>query len=284
MAQLFVPITGRFHDLAGLGFNASGENLDRPLWRGAEIGLHDSFPDLLGAVSEAEFREWIIGVRHPLVRGSCPDLLRFLDPDQAMRMIALNQADQSAQDAHRMGARYILFRVCSPEGEGSSAAIHNATRAVFERMSAVSVRQGIQVVMQIEEPCRHFVDGELLERLFEEYPDLSLCLDTVRIGFFARNRQIPPLELFKRWLPWMSVLHLHTGHWDDQGQLQDQIPTNRQDVVSAWPSVNPSADMVQIAVRAHPRCRVVAGHDPRIVSPQAVEDAHAWLAELVGKD
>lgn len=285
MAQLFVPITGRFHDLAGLGFNACGENLDRPLWRGAEIGVHDSFPDLLGAVAEAEFREWIIGVHHPLVKGSSPNWLRFLDRDSAVRLTALNQADQSAQDAHRIGARYVLFHFEAQSQQASdwtTAKVYEASRAVFERMSAVSARIGIKVVFEIDGPCPHFVDGELFDRLFREYPDLSLCLDTGRIGLLARTHQIAPLELFRRWLPWMSGLHLHTSRWNDQGQFQNHLPTSRHDTTSLWPTVTPAAEMARMAVDKHPQCRVMPEHDPKLVSPEELEATHAWLAELVG--
>jgi len=305
MAQLYVPIVGRFHDLAGLGFTAEGESLDRPLWRGAEIGAHDSFPDLLGAIAEAEFREWIIGVHHPLVKGASPDWIRFLDPDPAVRQTALNQADQSAQDAHRIGARYILFHFPWPgfelighdhmaEGwsfkaksqqasDWTAAQVYEASRAVFERMSAVAARNGIQVVFEVDGPCPHFVDGELFDRLFTEYPDLSLCLDTGRIGLLAKTHRIPPLALFQRWLPWTSGVHLHTSRWNAQGQFENHLPTSRHDVKSAWPSVTPAAEMAKMAVESQPHCRLIPEHNPRLVSAEVLEMTHAWLAELVGE-
>ncbi len=61
LAQLFVPLRGGFGPLAGSGRNEQGEDLEWPAWQGAEIGFHDTYGDVLGAVPEAEARDWNIG-------------------------------------------------------------------------------------------------------------------------------------------------------------------------------------------------------------------------------
>ena len=90
--QLFVPLSGGFAKVAGAGYNTYGEDLERPQWRGAEIGFLDTFPDVWGAVGEAEFHDWIIGVHHPLYKDGGPSWCRFFAPDAAAREKALEQA------------------------------------------------------------------------------------------------------------------------------------------------------------------------------------------------
>ncbi|HLN60306.1 MAG TPA: hypothetical protein VK464_02055, partial [Symbiobacteriaceae bacterium] len=86
----------------------------------------------------------------------------------------------------------------------------------------------------------------------------------------------------RRWLPWTRHLHLHTTVWDEQGQIVARhLPTNGTHTYEQWPLVSPSADMAQMVVAAQPACTIVLEHNPRAVSPEELEAAHAWAAALV---
>ncbi len=304
MAQLFVPIQGAFKALTGLGFNPHGESLERPEWRGAEIGLLDTFPDVWGAVSEAEFHDWIIGVHHPLYKEGGPEWCRFFDRDPAVRAHALDQAASAAQGAHHVGARYILMHFPWPgfqlEGrdlraEGwyfsmplqenaqwSRDEVYEVSKAAFERFAQIQETEKIKVVLEIDGPNPYFFEDDLYPRLFEQYPDLSLCVDTGRLGLLARTHGRNPVEMLKPWLPWTRHLHLSTSLWDEQGKFHNHIPTNRTHTVDKWPNITPAADLARMVVEAQPRAIVVLEHNPKAVSPQELEEAHAWAAELVG--
>ena len=303
MAQLFVPLTGGFKKAAGSGFNTFGENLDRPQWHGAELGGLDTFPDVWGAVSEAEFHDWIIGVHHPLYKEGGPAWCRFLDPDPTVRCHALDLAATSATAAHHVGARYILFHFPWP-GLGRPDALdlgwyftykledpaawteqtcYEASRLVFERMAEIQAKESIKVVLEIDGPYSYFYEGDMFERLFAEYPDLSLCIDTGRMGLLARTHGQDPLALTRRFLPWTRHLHLHTSRWDEQGRFQNHIPTCAAHTADKWPAVTPAADILRLVLEAQPRCTVVLEHDPGLVSPAELEEAHRWVADLVSR-
>lgn len=304
MAQLFVPLTGPFGKAAGSGLNTCGENLDRTAWRGAELGFLDTFADVWGAVSEAEFHEWIIGVHHPLYQQGGPAWCRFFDRDPAVREQALEQAASSAQSARRIGARYILFHFPWPgfaaEGvdyaclgwhgtdrredlsEWTESALFEVSLRAFEHLAQVQDRQEIGVVLELDGPNPYFFAGEMYSRLFARYPDLSLCIDTGRLGLLARTHGQDPLELCRRWLPWARHLHLHTSMWDEQGRFKNHLPTSGSHRADRWPQVTPAADMAEMVLAAQPRCTVVLEHDPRSVTPAELETAHAWAGALVG--
>lgn len=305
MAQLFVPLTGAFHQVTGSGHNTYGESLDRPQWRGAEIGFLEKFPDVLGAVSEAEFHDWIIGVHHPLYQEGGPRWCRFLDPDEGARAEALAIAQSAAASAHHLGARYILFHFPWPaiQMEGVDYAqlgwyftepqpvvsladwpeqkLYEASRAIFERLAQIQEQESIKVVLEIDGPNPYYFDGELYSRLFTEYNDLSLCQDTGRLGLLARTHGQDPLALCRRWLPWTRHLHLHTSLWDDAGRFQNHIPTNGSHTADRWPQITPAADLARLVIAAQPRCTVVLEHDPKKATPAELEEAHTWAEALV---
>lgn len=305
MAQLFVPLHGAFQQVAGSGVNTYGESLDRPTWVGAEIGMCRTLSDALGAVSEAEFYEWIIGVHHPLYREGGPAWCRFLDPDPAVREEALNIAITAAQAAHRLGARYILFHFPWPalqmpgvdyaalgwsfrdaapvplEAWPDEAGIYEWSRRVFERLAALQEAERIRVVLEIDGPNPYFFDGDLYSRLFSEYPELSLCVDTGRLGLLARTHGQDPMVLTRRWLPWTRHLHLHTSCWDGEGRYRAHIPTNGSHTKERWPQVTPAADIARMVVEAQPKAVIVLEHDPKAVPPEELEASHAWAASLV---
>ncbi|HEY3365709.1 MAG TPA: TIM barrel protein [Symbiobacteriaceae bacterium] len=307
MAQLFVPIHGGFQKAAGSGYNTYGENLDRDHWRGAELGFLDSFPDVWGAVSEAEFHDWIIGVHHPMFVKDGPNWCRFFDDDPAVRAASLDLAAASAQAAHHVGARYILFHFPWPGfqmpgvdhrsqgwyfthpqplvrlGDWPEAQVYDVSRRAFERFAAVQEQEQIRIVLEIDGPNPYFFDGELYDRLFSEFPELSLCQDTGRLGLLAKTHGKDPLELCRRWLPWTRHMHLHTSRWDADGRLRNHIPTNGSHTADQWPAVTPAADMAEMILAAQPRAIVVLEHDPRTVSGAELEAAHAWVADLAAK-
>jgi sugar phosphate isomerase/epimerase len=302
MPQLFVTLGGAFQKAAGSGYNTYGENIERDQWQGAEIGLCDAFPDVWGAVSEAEYHDWIIGVHHPLYNDGGPAWCRFLDRDPAVRAAALDLAATSATAAHHVGARYILFHFpwpgFQPPGVDLKAlgwyftaplerledwpeqAFYDAGRRVFERLTAVQEAEKIRVVLEIDGPNPYVYEGDLLERLFGEYPDLSLCIDTGRLGLLARTHGQDPLALARRWLPWTRHLHLHTSMWNADGTFTNHIPTDATHTVDKWPQVTPAADIARLVTAAQPRCVVVLEHDPRKVSPEQLEEAHAFARSL----
>lgn len=307
MAQLFVPLHGAFGRVAGSGVNTYGESLERPHWEGAEIGLCDAFPDVLGAVAEAEYYEWVIGVHHPTHREGGPAWCRFLDPDRSVRTEALEIAWTAAQAAHRLGARYILFHFPWPalqmpgvdyaalgwefrdaepvpwDAWPREAELYDWSRRCFDRLAELQERERIRVVLEIDGPNPYFFDDDLYSRLFEEFPELSLCIDTGRLGLLARTHGQDPVALAARWLPWARHLHLHTSLWDEQGRFRSHVPTSGRHTRNLWPAVTPAADIARMVVEAHPRAVVVLEHDPGAVSPEELEACHEWAAALAGR-
>lgn len=304
MAQLFIPLQGAHAEIAGSGANTYGENLNRPTWSGAEIGLLRSFADVMGAVPEAEFYDWIIGVHHPLFIAGGPAWCRFYDRDPAVRAAALQAAELAAQGAHRQtGARYILFHfpwpgLQGPDGPGpgwppntpyenladwTEAEVYEVGRRVFAHLAAVQARERIEIVLEIDGPHPYFFGGDLYERLFAEFPDLSLCVDTGRLGLLAKTHNQDPLTLGRRLLPWTRHLHLHTSHWDEQGRYHAHLPTTAAHTRELWPRVTPAADLARMVVAAQPACRILLEHDPQAVPAEELEAAHAFANSLIGR-
>lgn len=293
MAQLFIPLQGAFGRLAGSGRNETGEDLEWPAWRGAEIGWHDTYGDVLGAVPEVEARDWNIGVHHPLYQGFLPPWLPFLDREAAVRRASLDQAAAAADSAHQVGARYILFHFPwpallevgqdypgwrLPEAPGSledwtADRLLDASRLVFDFLANLQERAHIRIVLEVDGPNRFFFQDDLYSRLFHEFPALSLCQDTGRMTLLAKTHGFDALEMSRRWLPWTRYVHLHSGRWTADGRYQAHLPTLPGD---------PEAELARQIVTAQQKATVVLEHDIRLVSREHSEASHRFAAELVG--
>ncbi|MGE5591151.1 MAG: hypothetical protein ACM3ZA_11120 [Bacillota bacterium] len=293
MAQLFVPLHGGFGPLAGSGRNQQGEDLEWPAWRGAEIGLHSSYADVLGAVPEAEARDWNIGVRHPLYRGFLPERPALLDAAAEGRKAALVQAEAAADSAHQVGARYLVFAFpwpallepgaaypgwdlppdCGTLTNWTVDSLYQAGRDAFTFLAALQDRAHIRIALEVAGPNRLFYENDLFSRLFREFPSLSLCLDTARLRLLAETHGLDGLEMARRWLPWTRYLRLHSGRRLPDSGFQDHLPTLPDD---------PEAHLAREVVAVQDRATVVLDHDPRLVSPQHLEESRRFAAALVG--
>jgi hypothetical protein len=283
MRQLFVPLTGPMGRLAGSGYNAVGESLDRPTWQGAELSDLDAFPDVWGAVSEAEFHDWIIGVRHPLFRANGPGPIRFFDPDPRIREQALGLAASAAQQAHHLGARFIIlpFPAAALDlGAWNESTLRAEALHVAAFLDQLQRQEQIRIALMPEGPNPFFDEGDLLTELLTAYPDLSLCLDTGRIGLLARQHGRDPLELTQRWLPWTRYLRLHGARWTPDGRYLDRLPVTGAETADRWPEEVPAVAIAQLVLTAQPNLTVILDWDPSHVNTAQLEAAHAFVTAL----
>ncbi|MHB9144946.1 MAG: TIM barrel protein [Symbiobacteriia bacterium] len=288
-----MPLRGGFGPLAGSGRNEQGEDLEWPAWQGAEIGFHDTYGDVLGAVPEAEARDWNIGVHHPLYQGYLPPWLPFLDPDAAVRQAALEQAAAAADSAHGVGGRYIVFHYPWPallepgreypgwrllDRPGSLAdwtakQVYDVSRKAFDHLANLQEQAHIRIALEIDGPNRYFYEDDLYTRLLTEFPTLSLCQDTGRLMILAETHGFDPLAMSRRWHPWTRYVHLHSGRWLPDGRFQVHLPTLPED---------PEAEIARGVVAAQPKTVVVLEHDIRLVTKEHSERSHRFAAELAG--
>ena len=134
------------------------------------------------------------------------------------------------------------------------ADLYDWSRRCFDRLAELQERERIRVVLEIDGPNPHFFDGELYGRLFEEFPDLSLCLDTGRLGLLARTHGQDPLSTRRaRWLPWTRYCHLHTSFGGMRRGGSTASSHHGSHTRDRWPRVTPAADIARMVVKAQPR-------------------------------
>jgi sugar phosphate isomerase/epimerase len=299
MQLTFVPLTGPMQRLAGSGYNVHQESLDRETWQGAELSHLDAFPDVLGAVSEAEFHDWIIGVRHPLFLQNGPGPIRFFDPDPLVRADALQLAASAAQQAHHLGARFIIFPFPAPAfgridtllqaqpngGDGAidewawnDDSLRTEALRVAEFLAALQAKEQIKIALMPDGPNPFFYEGEIFRALFERFPELSLCLDTGKLGLLSRWHERDPLELTRRWLPWTRYLRLHGARWTPDGYVQ-HLPVTGEETPDRQPDLVPVAEIARMLTAAQPDLTVIL--DWRPTDDATLEAAHHYIAALL---
>lgn len=302
MRLTFVPLTGPMQRLAGSGFNAVGESLDRDALQGAELSHLEAFPDVLGGVSEAEFHDWVIGVRHPLFLQNGPGPIPFFDPDPFTRAKALEIAASAAQQAHHLGARFIIFpfpapafgRIDSltqaePDGGGPEAidewswnedSIRLEALKIAEYLDGLQQTEQIKIALMPDGPNPFFYEGEIFNAIFERFPSLSVCVDTGRLGLLSRWHERDPLEMVRRWLPWLRYLRLHGARWTPEGYIQ-HLPVTGDETPDRQPDLVPVAEIARMAVEAQPDLMVILDWDPKQTDKATLEAAHNYIEALL---
>lgn len=283
MRLTFVPLTGPMQRLAGSGYNQVGESLDRDSWQGAELSHLDAFPDVLGGVSEAEFHDWVIGVRHPLFLAGGPGPLRFFDPEPEVRAEALQLAASAAQQAHHLGARFIIFpfppEAIDPRAWDDRSILAEALK-IAEFLDGLQRQEQIKIALMPDGPNPFFYEGELFRSLFERFPELSLCLDTGKLGLLSRHHERDPLEMARRWLPWTRYLRLHGARWAPEGYTQ-RLPVTGDETPDRQPELVPVAEIARILLEAQPDLHLILDWDPALAPPESLEAAHNYIGALL---
>lgn len=294
MGWLLVPIQGRYDGDEGL---PGGERLDRG-WDGCEISGLDGLPSFWAAVSTAEAKDWLLGVRYPLfappgdapapdpsrpgapaARAAAWGALPLLDPDPAVAYAALDRVEAAAVEAASVAAKYIEFFVLTLGG-ASGAACGPATQAAVhracERLAAVRERHRIEVVLGVTlsaaasgpaaaDPAPWLAD------LAAEFPRLALALALP--GGAAEGEAgapappaVPGGESAAAvagwpWLPWVGHLRL--------------------DGTALGTAGGALAEAIAVAVsRRRPGFRVVLGQPDGTPEPRRAA-AFTWVRDLV---
>lgn len=290
MTLLFVPIHGHYD---GGEETAYGESLDTAAWDGAEVGLLDGLPSLLAAVAAAEAKDWLLGVHWPVVRApGQPVHLPLLHPDPEERRRALQAAAGAMDQARQVGARYILFHFPVPAVQPAGADLagwrHSpppvapwpgaagAARAACAGLAEASARTGVEVVLEVDGPHPEFYTGDLWERLLDEFPALTLCVDTGRLERIARAHGLDGAALARRLLPRCRHLHLYECRRDAGESRVPALPGHTR--AGGW--IGAAALAADWAPAAGRRARLVPEHDPRKLPPASLAAHRQWLQSL----
>lgn len=292
MARILVPIGGAYD---GGEVTPAGERLDLE-WDGAELGGLDSLAHFWAAVATVEAKDWIWGARFPLVRGG-PAALALLHPDAAVRRQAVAAAEAAVREAGAAGARYIVFPfpapgVAVPAAGGADAAapipllpaeawpdagaVWAATREVVAALAEVQARTEVQVVLGAAGPHPAFYQGDLWDRLWEAYPDLTLAVDLAGLPALAASHGLAAADLARRLLPRCNHLYLAEARWPGGPFGVPAHPDRRAE--EGWLG---AAALAAEWAAGRRRARVVLAHSPA-AAPAEREAAHAWARQHLG--
>lgn len=146
MAWVLVPIRGGFD---GGEVTAEGLPLDLP-WDGCELTQLADLPSLYAAVATAEAKDWLVGVRAPLLAGEAvPDLQWLSGATEAAWQESLQWLEAALRRAHSVGARYLTLPWQPPAGPAPAP---EQLAAGLRELVRLQAQAGVQLVLEVSPP------------------------------------------------------------------------------------------------------------------------------------
>lgn len=227
---------------------------------------------MLDIAKEDNFK---IGIHFPLNKTSYKyrdPLLLSLNEDDVSE--AFKAVEKEVKYASEIGAEYILIHFPKPmivdeslswekcrfsnkneiieEKEYPFEEFKKNCNFAFNKLSKLSMKYKIQIVLEIEMLNKYFYQGKLLKELLEQYPNLKLCLDSARIHVLSNiDNNFDYKEFIKRFAKYTYLLHISNikvtdiiedGHhpalknlkteegWGDIGEFLSIISSENKDV------------------------------------------------------
>lgn len=178
------------------------------------------------------------GVHFPLIKrdGKTRDPL-FISLDGSERREALLDFEEEVRFVSEIGAKYILTHFPKPfimdpglnwnfwrfadererilESECSFETVKERSFGVFEKLSELSKKNGIKIILENDLLNKYFYEKELLYELFNTYPQLGLCLDFGRLHLQEKiDPDFHAVALISEMVQFVDLIHLWNARVD----------------------------------------------------------------------
>ena len=291
MAEYFIGMHCRFDDtkynrdfsseFSGIEFcNFTDE---KEIQRMVEIAKKDNFK---------------MGIHFPLRKTS----YKYRDPlllslDESEVLEAFIAVENEIKYASEIGAEYLLIHFPKPMiineklswdkcnfshkneviGEESYGFEMFADKCKYtlKRLSELSRKYKIQIVLEIEMLNKYLYQGSLLISLLEEYSDIKLCLDSARIHVLSKiDKDFDQKKFIKDMAKYTYLLHISNIKVTDiieYGHHPALIDLNTQD---GWGNVG---EFLEIISSQNKDIKVLFEHRSETLTENELRDCYNWI-------
>ncbi len=291
MTEYFIGMHCRFDDIkykrdytsriSGIEF--CNFNDQKEIQRMLEIAKKDNFK---------------IGVHFPLKKSSYKyrdPLLLSLDKDEVLE--AFKAVENEIKYASEIGAEYLLLHFPKPmviderlnwekckvshkdetigEEEYEFEEFKNQCQYTFKKLSELSKKYKIQIVLEIEMLNRYLYQGKLLKDLLEEYSDLKLCLDSARIHVLSNiDYNFDYKTFIKEMAKYTYLLHISNIKVTDvidNGHHPALMKLNTRD---GWSNIG---EFLNIISSENKDVKVLFEHRSDILTEDELNECYDWV-------
>ncbi|WP_406242562.1 hypothetical protein ACF3M2_20755 [Tissierella carlieri] len=151
----------------------------------------------------------------------------------------------------------------------------NQCQYTFEKLSELSKKYKIQIVLEIEMLNKYLYQGKLLKDLLEAYPDLKLCLDSARIHVLSNIDYNFDYNIFiKEMAKYTYLLHISNIKVTDvieNGHHPALMKLNEQD---GWSNIG---EFLNIISSENKDVKVLFEHRSDILTEDELNECYDWV-------
>ena len=249
-------------------------------------------------VRRAHEDKYKIGVHFPLNKAS----YKYRDPlvialDENERIEAFKGIERELQFGREIGIEYLLMHFPKPMPLDESLNWEMCPFAspaerewqrdypydifkdncykAFEKLSELSIKYGIQIVLELDFVNKYLYEGDLFKTLLEKYSNIKLCLDSARIHVQSKIDTSFDYKIFiKDMAKYTYSLHLSNVKVTDKLECRHYPPLRHLKVEEGW---GDTVEFLRIISEEKKDLKILFEHDSKKISYEELINCYQWV-------
>lgn len=146
---------------------------------------------------------------------------------------------------------------------------------MFKKLSELSTRNHIQIVLEIEMLNKYLYKGTLLKELLEAYPNIKLCLDSARIHVLSMiDRKFNYKKFIKEMAEYTYLVHLSNI------KVTDKIENGHHPVLKRLKSSDGWSDIdtfLKIIASENKNMKILFEHRSDVITYEELIECYKWV-------
>ena len=222
---------------------------------------------------------------------------RLMSLDENEKDIAYKAVEKEVQYAKEINAEYLLIHFPKPmvldkklEWEKCRFPNKNETIDelvypyelfkmncfdVFEKLSRLSIKNKMQIVLEIEMLNKYLYKGNLLKELLESYPNIKLCLDSARFHVLSMiDKEFDYKKFIKEMAKYTYLVHLSNIKVTDKIENGHYPVLKRLKCSDGWCNID---DFLQIVSSENKNLKILFEHRSDVITYEELIGCYEWV-------
>lgn len=273
---------------------------------GVEACMFSSEEDIKILLDEAKKHNFKFGIHFPLHKNLfeyCRDPL-FLSRDEDICEESYKVFEEELSYCKSIGSEYILVHFPKPviinnnlnwsswrfandmEWINESAypydEFKNSIENMFSRLSLLSDKYKIQIVLEHDALNKYIYEGDLLEELFNKYSNLKICLDTGRLHLLEIvDSDFDSGKFLSKMAPFTYIVHLWNTSVDNNlaGGHYPVLPSLKTS--EGWGDISTYLSTI---ASINKEVKVLFEHRSDLITDEELDICYNWVSSIMLKE
>jgi sugar phosphate isomerase/epimerase len=271
---------------------------------GIEVCMFENEEDINTLIYESKKHDFKFGIHFPLRKSA----YRYRDPlflsmDREESKEAFSIFERELKFYKEINADYVLVHFPKPvilhekfdfsswwfsyhnewtyEKEYPFDIFKKNCEDMFYRLSQLSQKYDIQIVLEQDAVNKYLYNGDLLEKLLEKYSNLKICLDTGRLHLLEKVDENFDSKMFVRKMaPYTYLLHLWNVNIHNSRQSGHYPILPNLNIEEGWGDIGSYLESVS---KVNKDVKILFEHRSDLISDEELEKCYRWVSEYFKK-